>query len=67
MSVEMLVTRPHARVASVHLHPHSAIDLGQSWQSRWWADYFGVSRTQLLVAIMSVGTDATAVKRALHR
>jgi hypothetical protein len=44
-----------------------AINLEESWQCRWWAEYFGVTRAQLLAAILEVGVDAEAVRRALAR
>ena len=42
-----------------------AINLEESWQCRWWAEYFGVTRAQLLAAILDVGVDADAVRQAL--
>jgi hypothetical protein len=44
-----------------------AIDLSQSWQAAWWADRFGVTRAELLVAIVKAGTDADAVRNALGK
>ena len=43
------------------------IDVQESWQCRWWGDHFGVSRTELLAAIMKVGVDAAAVRKALGK
>ena len=42
-----------------------AINLEESWQCHWWAEYFGVTRAQLLAAILEVGVDAEAVRQAL--
>jgi hypothetical protein len=43
-----------------------AIDLRESWHADWWARYFDVTRTELLAAIMEVGTDVYAVRCALR-
>ncbi len=44
-----------------------AINLEESWQSRWWSEHFGVSPTQLLAAIAAVGVEASAVRKALGK
>jgi hypothetical protein len=44
-----------------------AIDLRESWHADWWARYFNVTRTELLAAILKVGTDVRAVARALGK
>jgi len=43
------------------------IDVQESWQSKWWSEHFGVTRSQLLAAILKVGIDADAVRRELRR
>jgi hypothetical protein len=45
----------------------SRIDVQESWQCKWWSDHFGVTRSQLLAAILKVGVDAEAVRRELRR
>lgn len=44
-----------------------AINLEEPWQIRWWCEHFGVSRTELFVAIRRVGVDATVVRQALGK
>jgi hypothetical protein len=43
------------------------IDMQESWQCQWWSDHFGVTRSQLLAAILKVGVDADAVRRELGK
>jgi hypothetical protein len=43
------------------------IDLRESWHADWWARYFGVTRSELLAAILEVRTDVRAVRCALEK
>jgi hypothetical protein len=43
------------------------INVEESWQCRWWAEHLGVSRTELFAAILKVGVDADAVRKALGK
>jgi hypothetical protein len=43
------------------------IDVQESWQCKWWSEHFGVTRSQLLAAILKVGVDTDAVRRELGR
>lgn len=44
-----------------------AIDLGDSTQATWWAMHFGVTRAELLLAILRAGRDADSVRKALGK
>ena len=44
-----------------------AIDLDDSTQAAWWATHFGVTRAELLLAILRVGRDSEAVRKALGK
>ncbi|MEO7325477.1 MAG: DUF3606 domain-containing protein [Dokdonella sp.] len=44
-----------------------AIDLDDSTQATWWAMHFGVTRAELLLAILHAGRNAEAVKKALGK
>ncbi|MEO6689922.1 MAG: DUF3606 domain-containing protein [Dokdonella sp.] len=44
-----------------------AIDLDDSTQAAWWATHFGVTRVQLLLAILRAGCDAESVRKALGK
>ncbi|MEO5625952.1 MAG: DUF3606 domain-containing protein [Dokdonella sp.] len=44
-----------------------AIDLDDSTQATWWAMHFGVTRAELLLAILRAGRDAESVRKALGK
>lgn len=47
--------------------PSFTINLEESWEAAWWAAHFGVSRAELLAAILKVGVDAEAVRQVLGK
>ncbi len=63
----MVMTMPPGRMQEPRKPTTFAINLEESWQCRWWAEYFGVTRAQLLAAILEVGVDAEDIRQALDR